>query len=338
MSIHHTTCDGLGASRVLTEMAEIYSAGVENRAPKLEPVNPFTRTLEALPAWLDSEVRPRGESLWRGLYPDPIEALNLDRLRVRRPVLVSETSSPLDGARAHLDVKASVLTALKKKAQASNTTVFMNLFATWGILIGKLTGARSLGIPVPLAARGFKGTMDQVANWVNLVPLPVRVAPGMRYSEVLAGVKKAMMVAYAAMDYPAGDLTRWLRETGRLPEGAFPCVTFNLEPAPKSPTFANAEGSLLGSPVVASEFPLTVNLTEIAGLLLIDADYQVCEFLKEDVLGLLERYRTLLERVAREDGDLDVEAMLNAAGDGKDVRGDGDEKKQRWKKRIAGLS
>jgi hypothetical protein len=191
-----------------------------------------------------------------------------------------------------------------------------------------------------LAARGFKGTSDQVANWVNLAPLPVNAAPDAPWSRVLSGVRGAMMVAYTAMDYPAEDLIAWMRAEGRLPSGPFPQVAFNLEPAPKAPTFANAEGSLLGSPVVAAEFPLTVNVTEVSGLLLLDADYQTCEFAKEDVTALLERYRTMLERVARLEGDPSVAELITAAGDGRDhrdARANSDERKQRWKKRIANL-
>jgi len=333
LSMHHAACDGIGASRVLVEMAELYSAKMQSRAAKLEAVAPFVHALRTLPEWLAKEVVPAGEPLWRGLFPDRLESLALEKLRREGAPALTHITKSLRGARAHLDVKASVLTALKKKAQASNTTVFMNLFASWGALIAEITGTRSFALPVPLAARGQKGTCEQVANWVNLMPLPVRTAPGMRYSELLAHTRKVMMVAYAAMDYPASRLTDWLREEGKWPSGAFPQVSFNLEPAPKSPKFANAEASLMGFPVVASEFPIMVNITEVAGLLLLDADYQLCEFEEADVMLLLERYRTLLERVARaeNDGDPTIEELVRFEEKATDA------KRDRYKKRIAGL-
>ncbi|MCA2961996.1 MAG: aminotransferase class III-fold pyridoxal phosphate-dependent enzyme, partial [Silvanigrellales bacterium] len=348
LCFHHTVCDGLGAARVLSEMAEIYSAGVEGRQANLAPVFPFTQTLAAHPAWLNSHVRPQGKSLWEGLFNDilgseTLSDIPLDALRTQRLSIAKERNplTRLEGQRAHLDVKASVVTALKKRAQESNTTLFMHLFAAWGTLVGGMTGQSRLAIPVPLAARGFKGTTDQVANWVNLMPLPLNVESTRMYSAILADVRKTMMVAYAAMDYPADEVIQWLQRSGRLQNpDAFPRVTFNLEPAPKAPKFTNAEGSLLASPVVASEFPLSVNLTEISGLLLIDADFQTCEFSKEDVMALLERYRTLLETLARDPTDHLASALVSLAGDGKDVRstqGGTEGSKQRWKKRIANL-
>jgi hypothetical protein len=57
-------------------------------------------------------------------------------------------------------------------------------------------------------------------------------------------------------------------------------------------------------------------------------------------MALLERYRTLLETLARDPTDHLASALVSLAGDGKDVRstqGGTEGSKQRWKKRIANL-
>ncbi|MEV8108545.1 condensation domain-containing protein, partial [Streptomyces sp. NPDC088135] len=90
------------------------------------------------------------------------------------------------GARERRDpVAASLLTRV---ARSHRTTPFVVLLAAYATTLARTGGLTDLVVGAPMHGRSHPDLADTVGMFVTTVPIPVRITPGMRLAELVAGL------------------------------------------------------------------------------------------------------------------------------------------------------
>src|SRR5690606_14543611 len=122
------------------------------------------------------------------------------------------------GARL-MRVDASTTAALRALGLRADATLFMTLLAAWYVLLHRVTGQRDLvvGLPVRNVPEGMDGVMG---DFVNVLPLRMRIDPAMPFSSLVAEVRAAVLDCVSHPDVPLERLVRELdlpRDASRSP-------------------------------------------------------------------------------------------------------------------------
>lgn len=291
MTAHHILCDGWSWNTLATELAELYTARLQHRAPRLDPAPSFAAHARTAPA-PDAATR----AFWRQTYADvpPLPDLPTDRPRPARKSFSGATAS----ARLPLDL----VKRLRKAGAAQGATLFSVLFAGLQLTLGRLAGSSQVVLGVPTGGQAKLADPGLVGHLVNFLPIRADFAPGDSVATHLARVRDAVASSFDHGSYTLGTLVRDLdlpRTLSRLPLTE---VQFNLERVPEDLSFGPARASLVANPKAAVNFDLFFNMVEGRDGLRIDIDYNTDLYEATTVLRWVGHLQTLLTALAEAPG------------------------------------
>ncbi|MFE6663308.1 amino acid adenylation domain-containing protein [Streptomyces sp. NPDC057697] len=181
LDLHHLIADGVSVRVLVQQLLDLHEGG--------DPARPPVRWLDAA-AWC-AERAARDHGHWAARLDGMPGAGTFvtDRPRPPRP---GDT-----GARERRDpVSASLLTRV---ARSHRTTPFVVLLAAYATTLARTGGLTDLVIGAPMHGRWHPDLADTVGMFVTTVPLPVRITPGMRLAELVAGLDAGHR---RALDHP----------------------------------------------------------------------------------------------------------------------------------------
>ncbi len=263
LTAHHIVCDGWSFNVLASELAELYAARMQSRAPALEPLLSFRDFARADAAAATSETR----AFWADLYrvvPEPLD-LPLDRARSEQRTWA--------GATATGHIEADIVSAFKKSLGRSGVTLFSGLFAGLQLVLGRLGNTDDVVLTVPMAGQSKLDGQSMVGHAVNFLPLRAAIDQSGSFSSHLKKVAAHLNAALAHQDYTLGSLVTDLglkRDIGRTPLSD---VQFNLERLPEPIEVPGARMTMAPASKAAVNFDLFFNMIESRDGLRIDVDY-----------------------------------------------------------------
>jgi amino acid adenylation domain-containing protein len=293
LTLHHIVCDGWSLSILFEELAELYAAHAEGRAPRLNPAPSFAAFAAA-----QAERTPQKDVMdyWRAQYetiPD-LPDLPTDRARPKQRAWAG------DSVTVWFDAERTQ--AVQKAGARHGATLFATLFAGLQITLGRLSGSADVVLGVPTAGQTLQEAQDLVGHCVNFLPLRAAFDPSEPVSAHLKRVRDAVLDGFEHRDYTFGTLLRDLdvpRSLDRLP---FTEVEFNLERALDPVESAGVTLSLGVNPKAAVNFDLFFNVSEGAEGLRIDVAYKSELFDRETVERWIGHFAIVLEALAEDTG------------------------------------
>ncbi|MFI6028102.1 amino acid adenylation domain-containing protein [Amycolatopsis magusensis] len=211
LSLHHIVTDGWSMSVLTGELAKLYTAGVRGVPAELEPL-PIQYADFAV--W----QRERGTSqeqldYWKAKLAG-LEPLELPTDRPRPPVKTAH------GAVHRFDVPASLLTRLKKVANAGDSTLFMMLVAATQLLFARYSGQREVAVGTVVSGRD-RVELERIAGFfVNTLVLRSTVDTSLTFEEFLRQVRQTAIEAFEHTDVgfeQLVDLLAPVRDPSRNP-------------------------------------------------------------------------------------------------------------------------
>lgn len=282
LSAHHIVCDGWSTNVLLDEIATAYRSG----AGALPAAMPF--------ADYASQTRqdPRTEeaaAYWTKVFkalPAPLE-LPTDRPR--------QAPRSFNGGTRTSFIEAELYRKVKAAGAQRRRTLFATLFASFQVLLLRLSGQRDLVIGVPAAGQSQLEGPSPVGHCVNFLPIRSGIDPAEPFSTHLDKVGRLVLDAYDHQSFTLGALLKRLRVppvSGRLPLVE---VQFNLERLAGNLDFgAGISASAVPNPKAFSTFDLYFNIGESDDGLRIDCCYGADLFDAATIDRWLGHYRTLL--------------------------------------------
>src|SRR5918999_6419522 len=145
LTIHHIVSDGWSQSILLNELSVLYEAHVAGRAsplPKL-PIQ-YADFAEWQREWLSSAVLQRQLDYWRKHLAGAPPSLELPTDRPRPAV------QSFNGARESFSLSRNLSAQLAELGRREDATLFMTLFAAFGVLLYRYTGQSDIVVGTPV--------------------------------------------------------------------------------------------------------------------------------------------------------------------------------------------
>ncbi|WP_309030194.1 non-ribosomal peptide synthetase [Streptomyces alfalfae] len=205
LTAHHVSVDGWSTSVLLDELAELYTAGREQRPPR--------------PAELP--VQYADYALWQRRLA---EAGHFDRLvehwTARLRGILDLPGLPLDRPRpAHPDhrgeslrfqIPAPTADGIRTLCREEDTTLFMALLAALYAVVNRRTGETDLVIGSDVAGRSDSRTEPLIGFFVNQIVLRADLTGAPTWRQLLGRAKEVALDAYAHQDLPFEEVVKAL--------------------------------------------------------------------------------------------------------------------------------
>ncbi|WP_328649390.1 amino acid adenylation domain-containing protein [Amycolatopsis sp. NBC_00348] len=187
--VHHIVWDGWSSGIFERELAESYTAIVEER----EPVLPRLSTQYA-----DCVAEPHDDQLdyWRKQLHGAPERLAVptDREPPAQQDFAGDTRA--------FALPAGLAGRIGELAADADATPFVVQLAAFAALLNRYTGAADLVVGTPMSTRDRPELADLIGYFVNILPLRLRVDRAASFRDLVEQVRDTAFDAYACLDVP----------------------------------------------------------------------------------------------------------------------------------------
>ncbi|MGB3288155.1 MAG: amino acid adenylation domain-containing protein, partial [Burkholderiaceae bacterium] len=291
----HLITDGWSMQLMALELAELYSARVENRPPALDAPVPYRRYIEHC---RKHAMLPELAAYWRDLYatvPAPL-CLPTDR---PRPSLQT-----FSGARASRDrLPPELLQRLQARGRQTGSSLFSVCLAAYGRLLARLGGQDDMAIAIFSAGQPELPAPTLMGYCVSVLPIRMDVGAAASHDELIRATQLAVAGAMTHRDYPYARLLKDLKLRRDPTRPPLACVSFNLDRTDAAPHFAGLTARVEANTHSAVRWDLNWNMQIDADGLRIDAHYNRDLFDAERVRGWLDAYVAILDEMAGDGPD-----------------------------------
>lgn len=144
----------------------------------------------------ESDVFIEQESYWLKEFEHGVPKLTLpfQRISVNNNDRASKTLT--------VNMGTGLLQQVKENAKRHDCTIFVVLFAVYGILLSKYGNVKRLVIGVPADGRNKAGTEKLIGMFVNTLCIQISLEDITSFSQVIEHVKNKVMDGMENQDYP----------------------------------------------------------------------------------------------------------------------------------------
>lgn len=294
---HHIISDGWSVVLLLEEFALCYRAFVEGKQPDL-PELPIQYSDYAIwqRHWLDAGERERELAWWRATLGNLVDESPVLQLPTDHP---RPTSPSLRGARHTVVLDESCTAALRTIAQNNEATLFMVLLAAYHLLLWHLSGQMEFCVGVSIAGRTRRETEKVLGLFVNIQVLPAKINGRMRFIELLAQIKTAVVGAQTHQELPFDVLVDALKIKRHVSHNPLVQVKFTQQIAlPELIDLPELTAKLRPLPDHSARFDLALDVTECTQGIEAVFSYATDLFDAATVKGFSDSYVSILKIVA----------------------------------------
>ena len=308
--LHHIVSDGWSIDILIRDVAESYTAFVEQRESKLAPL-PIQYADYACwqRLWLQGDALQRQISYWRDTLAGAPPALELPTDHPR------PATQSYRGARLSFTASAEVTRRLKSLGRAADATLFMTLLAAFDVLLMRYSGQQDLCVGSPVANRTRLETEELIGVFVNTLVLRGDLSGDPRFVDLLARLRETVLDAQAHQDAPFERLVEELQPTRDPSRNPLFQTMFVLQNAPQRRL--DLPGLTIEAMPIemrSAQFDLTLAVTEQDEMLAGELEYNIDLFDEATIARMARHFGVLLEAIA-EDPELRLSELplLDAA-------------------------
>ena len=196
---HHLLIDALGSLLFIRRVAEVYTALVNEHPFTDNPFGSLKRVIEEDAAYRASERFTRDRQYWLDLLAGRPETPSLSgRPSMHSGGLVSQTAW----------VPSSITQKLRLAGQRTTTGLAPVIMAATAIYLHRLTGAEDVVIGLPVTGRVGASSRRTPSMLANVIPLRLRVHPGVSLTEIMGQVSEQIHRGLAHQRYRTEDMRR----------------------------------------------------------------------------------------------------------------------------------
>lgn len=291
----HLAFDGWSTGVLSSEIGALYRAFVAGReSPLTDVTRPYSHFAADDAAYWSGSRTDRDVAYWK-------EALRGAPPAVRLPPETSKIEA-LDSVLLPQSVllRPELVSALKTLGRDSDATLFMTMFAAFGVLLSRLSGLDDVVIGVPVAGRLRPGTEQLIGFFANTLPVRVRVPAGITFRALVAQVRHAALGAFDHQELPFDVLVDHLKPERSREHAPVVQTLFNFRNfSASSLDMGDLESRIENVATGASALALGFDLEERPDGVLCIAEYNRKMFAASTVTRWLSHYECILEGAVR---------------------------------------
>ncbi|MCB4762296.1 MAG: amino acid adenylation domain-containing protein, partial [Sulfurovum sp.] len=297
VNMHHIISDGWSIGILVQEFVALYNAYSNKQE---NPLQPLEIQYADYAAWqkeyLSGEVLEEKLNYWKETLGG-IEPLAL-ATTYPRPAIQSNRGNTLS-----FSINKEITKKLNTLSNKYDTTLFMTLLSSFGLLMHKYSGQEELIIGSPIATRNRFETEPLIGFFVNTLALKQDFSSDMKFSTVLQQTKEHTLSAYDHQDVPFEKIVDALdipRDTSRSPLFQ---VMFVLQNTPENTTLELPELKIEGIAFEnsTSKFDLTMDIAEVNEELHGSLEYATDLFSQTYIESMIEHFKILLEAIVKDE-------------------------------------
>ena len=295
LNFHHIIADGSSLAIFYKEFAAHYDAARDNKAAPLPRLAAQYADYAAWQQeWLNSSSFDTQLSYWKrqlASLPEPC-ALPTDFDRPLPPTY--------RGARLAMQLSDELTASLKNLSRQQSVTMFMTLFATFNILLSRISGQEDIVMGSTIAGRNHPETDGLIGFFINALPLRCNLSGEPSFATLLQRVRELCLDAYTNQDVPFDKIVEEIkprREPGRNP--IFD-ILFNIaDISERVFALAGCEVTKLSPSEPAAKFDIVLYAPEVDGKIELAIVYNTALFREERIELLLEQFTSLLAQIVK---------------------------------------
>lgn len=223
--VHHLVWDGWSFDLLYAELAELYSARLQQRLPRLPTL---AIDYGDFAAWQQAQLAA-------GAYAPSIEHFKRSLLPLPPPLRLHPAQAAADRRSGRGDSLLSLLPVdevegLHALARRHGTTLFVVLLAAWAAELAAIGDVDALVLGLPVRGRERPELLPVMGCFVNAVPLRLQLRP-QPLGDWLAEVHAALAAALGHAELPLDALLPELRRAGADPQRALFQTLFSFQDA-----------------------------------------------------------------------------------------------------------
>jgi acyl transferase domain-containing protein/acyl-CoA synthetase (AMP-forming)/AMP-acid ligase II/acetylornithine/succinyldiaminopimelate/putrescine aminotransferase/alpha-ketoglutarate-dependent taurine dioxygenase len=301
LSAHHLVVDGWSMGVVLTDLAQIYTGDAMAMPAPMQFAEYVEWQRERLS---DGSLRAQ-EAYWLEKFTGPLLLL---RLPADRPGPAVKTYG---GHRETVRLDAELTEALRRLSRERGCTLFMTLLSAYTLLLHAWSRQDELMVGVPAAGRGVEGSERMVGYCAHLLAVRSRLDREGSYASYLETLKAELLADYEHAEYPFAELVEALRARTTAP---LVTALFNLERPVALSGMPGVEGRWMAHPISHLAAELNLNVTEMAGELVVDLEGDSDRWEAASIARKLGQFEALLRRICAGPEQAVLELGLDAKG------------------------
>jgi amino acid adenylation domain-containing protein len=293
LNFHHIIADGSSLAIFYKELSALYQSRREGKVMLLPnlPVQ-YTDYATWQQEWLKSASFDAQLDYWNrqlASLPEPCGLpTDFDR----------QLTQSYRGGRLALELSDELTSALKVLSRQQSVTMFMTLFATFNILLSRISGQEDVVMGSTIAGRNHPETDGLIGFFINALPLRVDLSGDPSFVALLKRTSEVCLDAYTNQDVPFEKLVEALRparEPGRNP--IFD-ILFNVaDISERSLTLAGCELTKVVQADPAAKFDVVLYAPKVDDKIELAIVYNTDLFRECRIAALLEQFASLLGQV-----------------------------------------
>ncbi|NIL16888.1 non-ribosomal peptide synthetase [Pseudomonas sp. AN3A02] len=201
VTMHHIIADGWSLNVLIDEFSRLYAAASQGQTLELPALAlQYADYGSWQRQWLAEGEGQRQLAYWKAQLGDEHPTLSLATDHPRSAQHIRSAS------RHSVRVNTSLSEAIRKTAQAHESTPFMLLLAAFQSLLYRYSGQRDIRIGVPNANRPRQETQGLIGFFINTLVLRAELDARLPFADLLTATRTAALGAQAHQDLPFEQL------------------------------------------------------------------------------------------------------------------------------------
>ncbi|QSQ54056.1 non-ribosomal peptide synthase/polyketide synthase [Xanthomonas translucens pv. undulosa] len=297
VTLHHLVSDGWSMSLLVRELSTLYAAFALGQPDPLPPLQlQYADIAVWQRRWIGGQILQRQRDFWVKHLHDAPPLLELPTDRARPP------RQDYRGAMVDFVLDAELTAALKTLSQHHGATLFMTLFAAWGVLLSRLSGQDQVVIGTPVANRHRSEFEPLIGLFVNTQALRIDMRGNPSLAELLAQVRANALAAQEHQDLPFEQVIEALNPERGLSHHPVFQVMFVWQNTPdRDIVLPGLELHPMQQTLAVGKFDLDVTLEERHGCIVGSLGYATALFDRSSIDRHLAQFVTLLRGMLVDD-------------------------------------
>ncbi|BAV99524.1 non-ribosomal peptide synthetase [Lysobacter enzymogenes] len=288
LTLHHIAADGWSMDVLVEEFGALYAAHSQGQPASL-PALPAQYADYAL--WQQAQVKTLADGLdyWSQQLASAPELTTLPSDRPRPAQMSAQ------GANHRSELPPELMQRVRAFCQARDVTTFMLLESVLALLVGRYGDQRDVVIGTPVAGRLQREVEPLVGCFVNNLALRTRLAPSMRFDELLVNTRSTVIDAYGQQAVPFDQVVERLQLERSLSHSPLFQILFTLQnTAQRRLELPDLTVTALPYAADTTKYDLELTAWEHEGAMRLSWQYATALFDAASVEALSAHFETLL--------------------------------------------
>ncbi|HVI47171.1 MAG TPA: amino acid adenylation domain-containing protein [Chitinophaga sp.] len=298
VTMHHIASDAWSKSIIVRELAELYSAGVDNRPAQLPALSiQYTDYAIWQREYLSAEILAQKLGYWKNKLTD-IAALQLPT-DYARPVFQSTR-----GAGYNFMLSRELADQLQALSRQQDTTLFMTLLTAFNILLYRYSGQEDICVGTSIAGRSQSELEGLIGFFINTLALRTDVGNDPAFTALLKQVKQTTLEAYDHQEIPFERIVEVVEKDRDMSRTSLFQVMFELFNTPDAPGIDLKDLQLSSDHVehITTLFDMGVSFVELEDGLSGHVEYCADLFSRDTISRMMGHFVQLLQAIVQTPG------------------------------------